>query len=1064
MSPSAEPDPAGLPTLPAALNDQLFAVLFGDPARRERDFTRLLADYPEATDVLRAHWENHLRLEGRSGPADPDGEFPDETTIAGYRLLSVLGEGGMGIVYRAEQLVPVHRFVAVKVVKPGLDSKAVLARFDQERQSLAAMDHEAIARVFDCGTSSRGQSWFAMELVEGLPMQRYCDERRMSLRERIELFVQICQGVQHAHQKGVIHRDLKPGNLLVADHDGRPMVKIIDFGVARATERSLAVGSLFTEQGMVIGTPEYMSPEQAIGDTRRIDTRADIYSLGVILYELLVGVLPFPVDQLRAVGLLEIQRRLCEEEPQKPSAALTTLGHAAMACAGLRKVGVETLRRELVADLDWVVLTAMAKEPERRYPSATALVDDLRRYLAHEPLHAGPPSATYRLRKLLRRHRGRVVAVSAVFVTAVVGGIVALQFALGERAKVREFDLLKGVVLYEQAIAAEKEMYPAWPHRIEAMEQWLRNCRGLLDLQPAIDATVEDLRRRALPVTAEQLERDRQSHPRLREWQQLGLRIAALRRAKAIRDGQEGLDEPALPQAQRVLNAQALNALAASRVSPRNWPGRVFGEEALGLIYARAALAKADDAELAGECLDTLVWALHANGRDDEATRRADTAVAEAPESQREARRSTRAELGEAIRRAADTLTDAEAAHGELARVIAARWHYEFPQEQAAARFLHASLADLSAKLPALKVSADALVKERLGWAQRIGELTREHPNARIDWNTARDAIATSNRYSSFTIELRDDDVMGLVPLGENPATGLWEFYDLRSAWDGETDPRALPIPQHFGNGSLAVTEESGIVFVLLPGGTVTLGAQPQDVAMPNYDAQAKAIDGLHEVTLLPFLVSRYEVTQGQWARLWKWDERNRRPSQYEPGFHGPHVPIAVTLAHPVEGVTWEMADTLARRNGMALPTDAQWEYACRAGTTTPWWPGPDQQSLEGCANLLDASAVRAVARWGKPEDFDDGFVIHAPVGTFAPNAFGLHDMHGNVAEWTRDAYGQYGSERSGDGLRLQGDGVGHAFRGGSSRSPSETARAAYRYNGTDPMIGVRPVRAITAR
>ncbi len=420
MDLAPEPDPQ-LPPLPRALGDALMRALLGDAASRDAAFAALVVANPAHADALQRHRRHYAQLEHGEPPtidvADAVG------TIPGHRLLAVLGEGGMGTVYRAEQLVPVHRHVAVKVIKRGMDSKAVLLRFEQERQALAAMEHDAIARVFDCGSSDRGQPFFAMELVLGLPIHRFCDERRLALRSRIELFMQVCAGVQHAHQKGVIHRDLKPANLLVSEQDGRAQPKIIDFGLARATDRRLAVGSLFTEQGVVVGTPEYMSPEQAAGETRRIDTRTDVYSLGVILYELLVGALPFPMAELREAGLAAIQRVLGEVEPPKPSTRLSTLGATAGECATRRQTTIESLRRELTTDLDWVVLKAMAKEPERRYASAQALADDLERYLRHEPLRAGPPSTAYRLRKLMRRYRNQMLAATAVLLALLAGAV-----------------------------------------------------------------------------------------------------------------------------------------------------------------------------------------------------------------------------------------------------------------------------------------------------------------------------------------------------------------------------------------------------------------------------------------------------------------------------------------------------------------------------------------------------------------------------------------------------------------------------------------------------------------
>ncbi len=332
------------------------------------------------------------------------------TTIGPYKLVSRLGEGGMGEVFAADQTDPIKRRVALKVIKPGMDSRAVVARFEAERQALAIMDHPCIARVFDAGTTSRGRPYFVMEYVDGVPITAYCDQRRLTTRERLELLIQVCEGVQHAHQKAVIHRDLKPSNILVTEVDGRPVPKIIDFGVAKATEQSLTEGTLFTAQGQLVGTPEYMSPEQAAARGQDIDTRSDVYALGVVLYELLAGTLPFSSQTLRQAGLAEIQRIICEDDPPRPSTRLASLGADATTVADFRHDDPRHLRRLLRGDLDWITMKAMAKERERRYDTANGLAMDLRRFLQNEPVLASPPSAGYRLRKLVRRNRGAFAA------------------------------------------------------------------------------------------------------------------------------------------------------------------------------------------------------------------------------------------------------------------------------------------------------------------------------------------------------------------------------------------------------------------------------------------------------------------------------------------------------------------------------------------------------------------------------------------------------------------------------------------------------------------------------
>jgi formylglycine-generating enzyme required for sulfatase activity/tRNA A-37 threonylcarbamoyl transferase component Bud32 len=821
------------------------------------------------------------------------------TQVGPYKILSELGEGGMGTVYLAEQTEPVRRRVALKLIKLGMDSKAIVARFEQERQALALMQHDGIAKVFDCGTSERGQPYFVMEYVKGTPINVYCDRNRVSLPGRIALMQQVCAAVTHAHQKGVVHRDLKPGNVLITEDGDKVQVKIIDFGLAKAMGQKLVEATLFTEAGQVVGTPEYMAPEQADPTNADIDTRADVYSLGVMLHELLVGSLPFSTQELRAGGMLETQRILREVEPQKPSTKLKSIVGAGNEVASARRIPLGALRKALRSDLDWLVLKALEKDRSRRYETANALAADLQRYLDREPLVAGPPSAAYRLRKLLQRYRGEVLAAAAVLVTAVAGTVVALDYAFtasrlakdngeladGLASKVREFDHLAGVVWYQRAIEREKNLYPAWPDRIDVFERWLReDCGRLLALRPEIERTVRDLRARGL------------------------------------------------------------------------------GDEA--------------------------------------------------------------------------------------------------------ARFLHDTLTDLLGKLDGLAANEKVAVERRLQWAQQIGELTRDHPRARVGWAATREAIRNDERYRGASIELRDRDVIGLVPMGRDPQTGYQEFYHLHSAWDGESDPRTIAIPEHRPDGSIAMHDDTGIVFVLLPGGTFTMGAQSEVPSRPHHDPQARPDESpVHEVTLAPFFLSRHELTKGQWQRL----STQRDASWLRIGHADPGNPEPIGWTHPVENVDWTMGERLLRQHGLALPTEAQWEYGCRAGTSTPWWSGPTAANLDGCANVLDRHGAQAEPGWGRQEgDFDDRRVTHGPVGSYRPNGFGLYDTHGNVWEWCRDAYGSYETPpRAGDGLRHAGGAESFRItRGGGFRGPAGLARSGYRHGGAPTFrfdfIGLRAARAVS--
>jgi serine/threonine protein kinase len=409
------------PTDRPAFLDQACA---GDPDRRA-----------SVEALLRAHEAAGSVLEQPLFQADPTATYSPPTEAAGavidrYKLVEPIGEGGMGEVWLAHQTDPVKRLVALKVIKAGMDTKAVLARFEAERQALALMDHPNIAKVLDGGATPGGRPYFVMELVKGTPITTYCDEHRLTPRQRLELFVPVCQAVQHAHQKGIIHRDLKPSNVLVAPYDGKPVVKVIDFGVAKAAGVPLTDKTLVTGFGAVVGTPEYMSPEQAELNNADIDTRSDVYSLGILLYELLTGSTPLTRKRAKEAALFEVLRLVREEEPPRPSNRLSTTEELPRIAAS-RGLEPKKLSGVMRGELDWIVMRALEKERSRRYETANGFGVDIQRYLAGEPVQAVPPSARYRLLKFLRRNRVSVAATFAVFAT-LVAGIIGTSLGLVE--------------------------------------------------------------------------------------------------------------------------------------------------------------------------------------------------------------------------------------------------------------------------------------------------------------------------------------------------------------------------------------------------------------------------------------------------------------------------------------------------------------------------------------------------------------------------------------------------------------------------------------------------------
>ena len=391
-----------------------------------------------------------------SPSAGPVAEGPG-TVIGPYKLREKIGEGGMGVVYLAEQEKPVRRRVALKVIKPGMDTGQVVARFEAERQALAMMDHPSIARVLDAGATESGRPYFVMELVKGVPITEYCDTVQLTPRERLELFIPVCAAVQHAHQKGIIHRDIKPSNVLVAMQDGRPVPKVIDFGIAKATEQRLTERSLFTQHGAIVGTLEYMSPEQAEMSAMGVDTRTDVYALGVMLYELLTGSTPLEHERLRRSAYAEIVKRIREEEPPKPSTRLSESREALPSIAASRKTEPARLSKLVRGDLDWIVMKALEKDRTRRYETANGFARDLRRHLDGDPVEACPPSSSYRLRKFARKHRAALATAGAFLLLLVAATAVSVGLAVWadrERGRAVRAEALARV---QQGRARERE-------------------------------------------------------------------------------------------------------------------------------------------------------------------------------------------------------------------------------------------------------------------------------------------------------------------------------------------------------------------------------------------------------------------------------------------------------------------------------------------------------------------------------------------------------------------------------------------------------------------------------
>ena len=775
------------------------------------------------------------------------------TVAAGrYRIVELVGEGGTGDVYKADQLAPVTRPVALKVTKPGMVTPRLSALFERERQTLARMSHPGIASIFEAGAMPDGRPFFTMEFVAGQPITRFCDSRRLTVRQRLSLFVEVCDAVQHAHHKGIVHRDLKPSNILVTDGD-EPTPKIIDFGIAKTVQQA-GTPSSHTVHGSAIGTPRYRSPEQADPSRGVVDTRADIYSLGAVLHELLVGVLP-------VLG-------------RKPSHVVLDTGQLRDAVQR-RATDRRGLSREIRGDLDAILLRAVEEESERRYPTAAELGAEIRRYLHGEPILTRPPTVGYRLYKLVQGNKAVFAVLGALLLTLGIGFVTSTFLFLQNKRQRDDILRLSDKIVLERVIAESERLWPAIPGNAARIEAWLDGpARGLLDRLP--------LHRRTLDQSAPTLGVARTAEQQFRQL--------------LAQDLMQPLEQFAAPE------------------------------------------------------------------------------------------------------------------HGLYDRVRAS-----------------------------------------LSFARTVH--TRTIDDHRDAWSRAIASIADPSECPVYN-GLRIQPQIGLVPLGRDPGSSLWEFIHRET---GE-------IPTRDAAGNLVLTEDTGLVFVLLPGGTFEMGSvrpsPSRPPGTPNVDLLARSNEGpVHTVTIRdPFFISKFEMTQGQWLRI---DGRN--PSRFPAGRR--FGPVRHTLLHPVEEVSWWNADMMMRRLGLMLPTEAQWEYAARAGTTTVNWSGDDLAMLEGAINLADQTCRDHGCSLVRQDSWDDGYAYTSPVDAFRPNPYGLHDVIGNVHEWTRDVYAPFSRPtREPDGLR-EAEGDWRVFRGGHFTTVTDNRigrRIGFMPEAT-AWIGLRPARRVEA-
>ena len=1049
-----------------------------------------------AVDTLKTTWRDHVAEGASFGP---------------YTIVRELGRGGMGVVYLADQTEPLKRRVALKVIQAGLWGPDVARRFDRERQTLARLVHPGIAQVHDAGVTDDGRPYVVLEYVDGEPIHTFAREHELDLPARLELFVDVCRAVEFAHQKGVIHRDLKPGNILVTMVDGRPQPKIIDFGIAKVVDDEGAARDQLTEltlAGAVVGTPAYMSPEQALHGSDTLDTRTDIYSLGVILYELLSGSLPFAPEKLREAGPVELRRIFVEDEPRPPSTRAREAG----------AVETRAIASRLQGDLDWITMKALAKERERRYSSAGALADDIGRYLADEPVEARPPSRAYRLRKFAARHRTGLVA-SVLLLLSLVAGLVASTtlFFQAESARslaeVRLAEVERTADLQRlAALTAEAdELWPAAPASEARLADWMRRARAVTARLPAYRERLAALRVQGTPIERPVDEAAREQLDLLRQEQLAKLRELAsylpgddmappaddLEPKPVVFFARHELDLPEPPSrpldfrlhafdgVQLLLNGTEIarlnlpaGELAADMPSlgpppPRTVRGRV--DPALfvagrNVLAARVHLRAPGTPRMqltfdmdgpAGAHLVPIdaVWRVQPPGEAPVEGWSLPTTEVAWPQHVGPVGFAPWDRYPPHVQAAAERLRTAVA--GVRARMapfeaqLARRqgWRFEDPGLQSE----HDELEQLVRAYEAFEaldpVGPVASVDERLATVAALREQARATAPA---WQRVRAEVAADERFAGLDVAPQ----VGLIPLGRDATSGLQEFAVFGSG----------VVPKRGDDGALVRDPKHGaVVMVLIPGGTTTIGAArgrpgaATGEAAPHVDDEASLAEGpVHDVLLDPFFLSKYEMTQGQWQDL-----MGENPSSWPVGQRAGEV--TVTEAHPVESIPWQDVRRALRRLGLVLPTEVQWEHAVRAGTSTPWWCGATQASLPGNLNIADASVIRNRETWAGNawNELDDGYVIHAPVGTFPASPWGLHETLGNVREWCLDRYGTYeGPARPGDGLRMEhyeADLI--VTRGGSysSRVIQSRVSARGRTNAdlAETWVGIRPARAI---
>jgi len=993
--------------------------------------------------------------------------------VGRFQLTRFIARGGMGQVWEARD-TDLGRRVALKLVLPGRVDARVLDRFSREARAGGRAAHPNLVTTYDHGEDA-GLAWIAQELIEGsrtlkdeLDEARAADDLPRGYYSRVaELVAGIAEGLQAAHDAGVVHRDVKPQNVLLAP-DGTP--RVADFGLARV------VGDSFTSHsGEIMGTWSYMSPEQVAASRSRVDHRSDVFSLGVVLYELLTLRRPFEGDTAQ-----QIASKILHAEPVEPG----------------------RLRSRCPRDLSVICGKALEKRSVDRYPTMRELAADLRRFLADRPISARPPGPGARVLKWARRNpvkavAGSITSVAFVVITGLVVHLADTNRALEIKtveaqglaasaeqsaqqarrsqleAERRTGELLRLSVAQDLSdlVVAQRQLWPAGPDRVTELRRWVGDARALAAELPALIQKRDELRGLAVEPSHELLVEERESHPDYARSVTLRAELDAKRSALAVRRDAATVVLPELDWSAYPSEPTELSDLAWRRVRPGR---KEFGREAEGYALAVRAAELAPD-EQRFEILWCLAYAHHALGEDEAALDLGYELLEGAAETRSEeaAVRFERLEKFVRVARAPEALTRAakevEELAGELAEleeVVNERRTWRFPpgvERETRASWWLEQLTALIEGLEALTdeevgLLSESGVSEEHGWSVprrlRFAETLRDGfaPGGEFEQRWQEELPAIRTAYPELELPIQ----VGLLSLGPDPDSGLWEFWDIQTGAE----------PTRDDSGRIRFEEETGLVFVLLRGGTYWMGAQSTDPGSPNYDRQAEKSEGpVHEVELSPFFISKYEMSQAQWIRL-----RRRNPSFY--GASTIEGEYHFDLTHPVEQVSWEECVAVLSDAGLSLPSEAQWEYGARGGTQTPWWSGADRETLRSLrvANLADQGARRAGANWEQVDDWpelDDGFGGHGPVDHFAPNPFGLHAVHGNVWEWCLDGndFRFYSDPPVKDPVCDPLGPVARARRGGGFADASIHSRSANRgFSSPDyktGTVGVRPARKI---